>query len=110
MHRRRHQHATAAGLVGAHRHQHRLGQRGSAVVQRGIRDIQPGQAGHHGLVFVQQLQRALAGFGLIRRVGGVELAARDDLPDRRRDVVLVGAGADEVAVETIRRRTPASSG
>ena len=33
---------------------------------------------------------------LVGRVGAVELAARDQRPDRRRDMVLVGARADEV--------------
>ena len=65
---------------------------------------------HHRLVFVDQLQGALAGLRLVRRVGGVEFAARGDGPHGRRDVVLVGAGADEIqrpAVE--QRRAPCSS-
>ena len=106
MHRRRHQHAPRTGLVGAHRHQHRLGQGGRAVVKRGVRHIQPGQTGHHGLVFVEQLQRALTGLGLIRRVGGIKLAARDDGPHRRRNVMLVGAGADEGTVEAVLHGAP----
>ncbi len=88
-------------LMGTHRHQHRLGQRRGAVVERGVRDVHAGQRGHHGLVFVQQLQRALAGLGLVRRVGGVELAARDDLPHRRRNMVLVRAGADEIGIRAV---------
>ena len=47
------------------------------------------------LVFVDDLQRALARLGLVRRVGAVELAAGRDRPDGRRNVMLVGAGADE---------------
>ena len=62
-----------------------------------------GQRGDHRLVFVDELQRALAGLGLVRRVGAVELAARHDRPDRRRDVVLVGAGADEIERQAVLR-------
>ena len=81
--------------VGPHRHQYRLSQRRSAVIQRGVGHVHGGQARHHALVFIEYLQRALTGFRLIGRVGAVELAAPDDLPDRRRDVVLVGARAQE---------------
>jgi hypothetical protein len=91
----RHQHA-ARGLVRAHRHQHGLGQRRSAVVERGVGDVEAGERRHHALEFVQHLQRALARFGLVGRVGGIEFAARGDLPYGGGDVVRVGARADEV--------------
>jgi hypothetical protein len=91
------QHAPAGVLaVGAYRHQQRLAQAAGAVVQGGVGDLHAGQAADHALVFVEHLQRALAGLGLVGRIGRVELAAGGDLPHRRRDMVLVGAGADEV--------------
>jgi len=92
----RHEDALRLGFaVGAHRHQHRLGQRRGAVVERGVGDIHRRQPGDHGLKLIHQLQRALACLRLIRGVGGVELATGDDLPHRRRDVMLIGTGADE---------------
>ena len=87
--------------MGARRHEHRLRQGRSAVVEGGIGYVHARETGHHGLVFVQQLQGALAGLRLVGRVGGVVLATTDDLPDRRRDVMLVGAGADEVEIMAI---------
>ena len=50
-----------------------------------------GERGHHALVLVQQLQSALACLGLVGRVRRIELAARSDLPDCGRNVMLVGA-------------------
>ena len=91
--------------VGAHRHQQRLGQRRSTVVQRGIGHGQAGQARHHALIFVQHLQGALTGLRLVGRVGAVEFATTDDLPHRRRDVMLVGAGAQEAQRAGIIRRS-----
>ena len=104
MHRGRHQHALRSGAAGAFGHQHRFGQRGRAVVHRRIRHIHAGQPRHHRLVFVDQLQRALAGFGLVRRVRRIKLTATNDLPDRRRDVVFVGAGAGEIEFDRIHPR------
>ena len=66
-----------------------------------------GEARDHGLVLVHDLQRALARLGLVRRVGAVDLAARDERPDRRGNVVLVGAGADEVERPAVARRARA---
>ena len=48
-----------------------------------------------GLEFEQDLQRALRDFGLVGRVGGQELAALDQVVDGRRDMMLVGAAAEE---------------
>ncbi len=100
MHGGRQQHA-ARGLVHPHRHEHRLGQRRGAVVEARVGHVQAGERCHHGLVFVQQLQRALARLRLVRRVRRVELAARRELPDCGGNVMLVGAGADEVEVAAI---------
>ncbi len=85
-----------------------FGERRCAVVERRIRDFHARQAAHHGLVFVQQLQRALARFRLIRRVGAVELATRDDRPDRGGNVMLISAGAQEVQRATVPARARAA--
>ena len=92
----RHQHTLGLHLaVGAHRHQHRLGQGRASVVEGGVGDVHAGQRRHHRLEFVEQLQGPLTGLRLVGGVGAVELAAGGDLPHRRGDVVLVGPGADE---------------
>ncbi len=99
---RRHQDARRLRApVRAHGHEAGLGERGRAVVERGVRHVHRGQAGDHGLELVHDLQRALARLGLVRRVGAVDLAARDERPDRRGDVVLVGARADEVERQAV---------
>ena len=74
---------------------HASAHRARAVVERRVGDLHARQARHHGLVLVEELQRALARLGLVRRVGAVELAARRDGPHCRGNVMLVGAGADE---------------
>ena len=79
-------------------HQHGLGERGGAVVDRRVRDVHAGQLGDDRLVLVDAPQRALARLGLVRRVGGEELAARDQVTDRAGDRVVVGAGAEEADV------------
>ena len=48
-----------------------------------------------GLELEQVLQRALRDLGLVRRVGGQELAALDHVVDGRGHVMAIGAGADE---------------
>ena len=94
--RRRQQHAlTVRSTVRPHRHQRRLGDRRTAVVERGVRDLEPGQARHHGLVLVDELQSALTGLGLIGRIRAVELAACGDRPNRGRDMVLIGTAPQE---------------
>ena len=55
----------------------------------------PVRSDDEGLELEDGLQRALGQLGLVGRVGGVELAAEQELVDRRRDVVRVGAGAEE---------------
>src|ERR1700733_7414446 len=66
MHAGRHQDPRRVRLaVGAHRHQGCFRHGGGAVVHRGVGDRQPGEARHHGLELVDELQRALARFGLV---------------------------------------------
>ena len=55
------------------RHQHGLGRRRRAVVDRVVGDVHPEQVADQGLELERVLQRALADLGLIRRVRGVEL-------------------------------------
>jgi hypothetical protein len=47
---------------------HRLRERGGAVVQRGVRDLEPGQLADHRLVLEQGLEDALGQLRLVRRV------------------------------------------
>jgi hypothetical protein len=100
-------HQDAPGLavsVGAYRHEDGLRQGRGPVVQGGVGDVQSGQGRHHGLEFVEDLQGALAGLGLIGGVGAVEFTPRDQLPDHGRDVVVIGAGADEAERLAVRPR------
>ena len=97
-----HQHLAAFRFaVGAQAHEHRFRQAGGAVVDGGVGDVHAGEPGDQGLVFVDHLQGALAGFRLVRGVGGVELTAGGDFPYRRRDVVRVGAAAEEAEREAV---------
>src|SRR5688572_12513997 len=89
--------------MGAHRHQAGLCHCRGAVVERCIAHLHPGEARHHRLEFVDELQRALARLRLVRRVRAVELAAGHDRPDRGRDVMLVGARPDEVEPPDVAR-------
>ena len=79
----------------AMRHQHRLAAGGRAVVHRGVGDLHAGQQRDLGLELEQHLQRALRDLRLIGRVAGQELAALDQMIDGRRDVMAIGAGAEE---------------
>ena len=85
----------AVASRGADRHQRRFRGCRSAVVVRGGHHVEAGQLRDQRLVLVDRLQRALADLGLVRRVRGVELASTEDLVDGRRDVVAVGARAEE---------------
>ena len=76
-------------------HQGGFGRRRTAVVVRGGHHVQPGQFGQHRLVLVDALERALAHLGLVRRVGGVPLAAEQHLVHDRWGPVTIGAGAQE---------------
>ena len=92
----RHEDASGLGFaVGAHGHEDGLGECRGTVVQGGVGGVHGGEPRHHGLVFVEELQDALAGLGLVGCVGGIELAPRGDLPHCGGDVVFVGPGPDE---------------
>ena len=87
------QHALAPGE--APRHEHGLGRGAGAVVHRGVGHGQAEDLADDGLELEDRLQRALRDLGLVGRVRGVELAAQEELVDRRREVVLVSARAEE---------------
>jgi hypothetical protein len=92
-------------------HQGGLGRgRGAVVVGRG-NDVQSGQLRHQRLVFVDRLERALADLRLVGRVGGVELAAQEQLVDDGWGEVPVCAGAEEAGqVDAVAgRKAPQSS-
>ena len=95
--------ARTRGAIGAHRHETGFGQCGSAVVHRGVRYLHARQGADHGLVLVDQLQGALARLRLVRRIRGIKFAARGNGPHRRRNVVFVGPGADEIQGPAIAR-------
>jgi hypothetical protein len=63
-----------------------------AVVHRGIGDIHARQRGHEALELVNDLQRTLCHFWLIGGVRGVELSAREDLPNSGWHKMAVAAG------------------
>ena len=85
-----------AGAAGdAEGHQHRLGDGAAAVVEAGVGDVHAGELADQRLILEERLQAALAGLGLVRRVGGVELAAAGDGIDDGRDEVVVAAAAEE---------------
>ncbi len=65
------------------------------VVARCVRDVHARQLADDGLVLEDRLEHALAHLGLVRRVGGQKLAAREDRIHDRRDVVVVDPGAEE---------------
>ena len=76
-------------------HQGAFRRRGCPVVMRGRNHVHARQLGHHRLVFVDGLERALTDLGLVGRVGGVELAAQENLVDDRGNEVAVNPGAEE---------------
>ena len=84
-----------APLGDAMRHQRRLGAGGRAVIHGGVGDLHAGEHGDLRLELEQILQRALRYLRLIGRVAGQELRALDQMIDARRNVMLIGAGADE---------------
>ena len=93
----------------AQRHQHRLGGRGGAVVHRGVRDLEPGERADHRLELEDRLQRALADLGLVRRVRGRELRARDERVDRASARSARSARAEEPGARPARARCCAAS-
>ena len=77
------------------RHQHRFARAGGAVVHGGVRHLHAGQRRDLGLELEQVLERPLRDLRLVGRVARQELGALDEVVHARRNVVLVGAGADE---------------
>jgi hypothetical protein len=71
-----------AALGHAPRHHDRFPARGRAVVHRRIRHVAAEQPRDLRLELEHHLQRALRDLGLVRRVGGEELAALDQMIDR----------------------------
>ena len=89
-------HDHAARSSGAtHRHEHRLGDSTPSVVETRVGDIETAQLGDQRLEFKEGLQRSLTRLGLIRRVGGVELAASRHFINDARDVVIIGPAPHE---------------
>ena len=82
-------------LGDAPRHDDRFPARGRAIVHRRVGNVGAKQPRNLRLEFEQHLQRALRDFGLVRRVGGEELAALDQMIDARRHMVAIGTRAEE---------------
>ena len=68
------------GLHGAVHQCHRLGGGGALVEHRGIRDVQAGELGDHGLEVQQRFQAPLTDLRLVRRVGRVPGRILQDMP------------------------------
>ena len=90
----RHGHPGALA-VDAQAHEQGLGERGGAVVHGGVDHVHAEQPGGEGLVLEDTLQGALADLRLVGGVGGEELGAGGQGAHRLRDVVAVGARADQ---------------
>ena len=90
-------HALLGGLAAVHANGARdgFGRCGGAVVDGEVGHGETDQFADEALEFPHGLEHALAHFGLIWRVGGQELAARDQLEDRGRHVVSVKPRPDE---------------
>jgi GNAT superfamily N-acetyltransferase len=71
--------AHGLGLGDALCHGHRFGAGGGLIQQRGVRDFQTGEIGHHGLEVQQRLQPPLGYFGLIGRVGRIPRGVLEDI-------------------------------
>jgi hypothetical protein len=87
------QHTLAAR--GAAGHQRPFGRGRRPVVVRRGDDVHARQLAQQRLVLVDRLERALADLGLVRRVGGVELAAQEELVHDCRNEMAIGSGAEE---------------
>ena len=90
---RRDPHPLAAGGPGGQ--VDRLDQGAGPVVEGGVGDRQAGQPRHHGLELEHRLQHPLGHLGLVRGVGGHELAAPGQGADHGGHLVVVGAGPGE---------------
>jgi len=89
------------------RHRYRLPAGGRAVIHRGVGDVAAVKPRDLGLEFEQYLKRALGDFRLVGRVAGQKLATLDEMVDAGRDVVAIGAAAQEeghVARRDVRAR------
>ena len=88
----RDRHGAALGQAAGH--QRAFGQRGRAVIHGGVGHFHAEQTGDERLEFKDALQRALADFRLVRRVGGVKFGTSGKGRDNGGDVVLVASRAD----------------
>ena len=79
--------------IRADRHKAGFCETRAAVVNRSVGGIHRRQAGDHRLVLIDDLESALTRFGLIRGIGGHELTALYQVPDRGGNVVIVGASS-----------------
>jgi hypothetical protein len=84
-------------------HEGGFGRRGGAVVKRSVGDIHPRQVRHHGLELENGLKRPLAHFGLVRRIGAVELRARQKVVHGGGAEMIVGARAQKAGCAARRR-------
>ena len=89
--------------VRTHSHETGFGETRATVIDRSVGGIHRRQAGDHRLILIDDLKRALARFGLIRRVRSHEFTALDEVPDRGRYMVVVGAGASKAEYAVIER-------
>src|SRR3989442_1728999 len=76
-------------------HQYGFGQASTAVIERRIRNFHSRQLRDISLKLEDRLQGALRDFGLIRRVGGIELRSRYQGADDDRDVMAINAGSNK---------------
>ena len=94
VHRARHQQSCCGRLMrAAIMRRFRDGRR--AVVHGSVGHVHAGELADHRLEFEDGRQRALRDLGLVRRVGGEELPARDDRVDQHGTVVAVNARAEK---------------
>ena len=76
-------------------------ERAGAVVERGVDGFEAGQLGERGLVDPVRDQRALRALGLIRRVGGRQVADRADVADDLMGAVDLQAVAEEGGLDGV---------
>ena len=90
---------------------HRLGRGSRFVEERGVRDLERGQVGDHGLEVEERFEAALRDLGLVGRVGGVPAGIFQDvaLDDGRDDAIGI-TGADEIAHDLVLLRKLAQLG
>ena len=87
-----HRLAPAGDAIG---HHYRFGAGAGTLVHRGVGSLHARQQRDLGLKLEQHLQRALADLGLVGRVRRKKLAALNQMIDRGRNVVAVGAGTEK---------------